>query len=156
MTPNPRYSPLGSGYIIELSVACYFAHGGGAGFCVKSKQCVMPSAAASRAFSVFKPKIVSQNLTRLTCDCSVFEMYPAIIAPRKSGGVQTGRHSAIQPPFVRVVAVVRGRIWPMRHGGAVCAGKSSELVVEGVIFFKQDDNVLDWTYWWHPHLNDKS
>ena len=91
MTPNPRYSPLGSGYIIELSVACYFADGGGAGFWVKSKQSVMPSAAASRAFSVFKPKIVSQNFTRLTCECSVFEMYPAIIAPRKSGGVQTGR-----------------------------------------------------------------
>jgi hypothetical protein len=44
----------------------------------------------------------------------------------------------------------------MRHGGAVCDGKRSELVVEGVIFFKQDDNMLDWTYWWHPHLNDKS
>jgi hypothetical protein len=32
MTPNPRYSPLASGYIIELPVACYFADGGGAGF----------------------------------------------------------------------------------------------------------------------------
>lgn len=77
MTPNPRSSPLGSGYIIELSVACYFAEGGGAGFWVKSKQSVMPSAAASRAFGVFKPKIVSQNFTRLTCEGSVFEMYPA-------------------------------------------------------------------------------
>jgi hypothetical protein len=28
MTPNARYSPLGSGYIIELSVACSFADGG--------------------------------------------------------------------------------------------------------------------------------
>jgi hypothetical protein len=32
MTPNPRHSPLGSGYIIELSVACYFADGGGRRF----------------------------------------------------------------------------------------------------------------------------
>jgi len=24
-----------------------------------------------------------------------------------------------------------------------------------VIFFKQDDNMLDWTYWWHLHLTDK-
>jgi hypothetical protein len=36
-----RCFPLGSGYI-ELSVACYFADGGGAGFWVKSKQSVMP------------------------------------------------------------------------------------------------------------------
>ena len=78
MTPNPRYAPLGWVYIIELLVACYFADGGGPGFWVKSKQSVMPSAAASRAFSVFKPKIVSQNFTRLTCECSVFEMYPAL------------------------------------------------------------------------------
>ena len=78
MTPNPRYSPLGSGYIIKLLVVCYFPDGGGAGFWVKSKHSVMPSAAASRAFSVFKPNIVSQNFTRLTCECSVFEMYPAL------------------------------------------------------------------------------
>lgn len=110
MTPNPRYSPLGSGYIIELSVACYFADGGGAGFWVKSKQSVMPSAAASRAFSVCKPKIVSQNLMRLTCESSVFEMYPAIIAPRKSGGVQTGRQRSKVRHRISMGIVDNGRV----------------------------------------------
>jgi hypothetical protein len=110
MTPNPRYSPLGSGYIIELSVACYFADGGGAGFWLKSIQSVMPSAAASRAFSVFEPKIVSQNLTRLTCECSVFEMYPAIIASRKSGGVQTGRQRRKVMHRISMGIVDNGRV----------------------------------------------
>ena len=35
-----------------------------------------------------------------------------------------------QPTFVSVVWIVRGRIRRMPHSGAVCAGKSSEVVVE--------------------------
>jgi hypothetical protein len=34
--------------------------------------------------------------------------------------------------------------------------RGEKFRIEGVILFKQDDTVLDWTYWWHPHLNDKS
>jgi hypothetical protein len=50
--------------------------GGGRGAWLKSKQSVMPSVEVVRLFSDGKPNVVSQNLTRLTCECSVFEMNP--------------------------------------------------------------------------------
>ena len=50
--------------------------GGGRGVWPKSKQSVMPSVAVVRLFSDGKPNVVSQNLTRLTWECSVFEMNP--------------------------------------------------------------------------------
>ena len=42
--------------------------GGGAGRCVKSKQSDMSSDARSRELSGWSPNVVSQNLTRLTCE----------------------------------------------------------------------------------------
>jgi hypothetical protein len=40
--------------------------GGGRDVWVKSKQSLMSSEAASRAFKGFKPKVTSQNFTKLT------------------------------------------------------------------------------------------
>ena len=51
-----------------------FVGGGGPGGCWKSKQSAIPSAAASRLFNGRKPKVASQNFTKLTCECSIFEM----------------------------------------------------------------------------------
>jgi bifunctional DNase/RNase len=47
--------------------------GGGKGVCPRSKQSAIPSDAVVRAFSVGKPKVVSQNLIKLTCECSALD-----------------------------------------------------------------------------------
>ena len=48
------------------------------GFWVKSKQSDMSSAALSRALIEGRPKVFSQNFTRLTCERWVCEMYAAL------------------------------------------------------------------------------
>src|SRR6266571_5711945 len=52
--------------------------GGGNGFCPKSKQSDMSSAALSRALMGLRPNVVSQNLTRLTCECWMCETCAAL------------------------------------------------------------------------------
>jgi hypothetical protein len=44
----------------------------------------------------------------------------------------------------------------MRHNGTVCAGKGSEVVVESMIFFEENDNAPDRTLWRHQDLADES
>jgi hypothetical protein len=51
---------------LELCSYRRFAGGGASGFCVKSKQSVIPSDAASRAFNAVNPNVSSRNLTKLT------------------------------------------------------------------------------------------
>ena len=53
---------------------CGALFGGGAGCCLKSKQSDMSSDLASRALSDGRPKVVSQNFTRLTCEWKALEM----------------------------------------------------------------------------------
>src|SRR5438477_211771 len=48
--------------------------GGGNGACVKSKQSSIPSDVFVRALSAGRPKLFSQNLIRLTCECSALQM----------------------------------------------------------------------------------
>src|SRR5439155_20663596 len=52
--------------------------GGSNGFCLKSKQSDMSSAALSRALRGLRPNVDSQNLTRLTCECWTWEIYAAL------------------------------------------------------------------------------
>src|SRR5437899_11639700 len=51
--------------------------GAGRGFCWKSKQSDISSEALSRALIGGRPNVFSQNLTRLTWECWLCEMYPA-------------------------------------------------------------------------------
>src|SRR5438874_12802184 len=52
--------------------------GGSNGFCLKSKQSDMSSAASSRALRGLRPNVDSQNLTRLTCECWTCETCAAL------------------------------------------------------------------------------
>ncbi len=69
----PRAAGLKLG---AASAASHARAGGSAGARVKSKQSDMSSAFASRVFKGGKPKSVSQNFSRLTCECSALERYP--------------------------------------------------------------------------------
>src|SRR5436853_2303333 len=53
-----------------------FGGAGWAGVCWKLKQSDMSSACASRWFNAGNPNRDSQNFSRLTCECNVFETYP--------------------------------------------------------------------------------
>ena len=63
-----------------------------------------------------------------------------------------GSGGAPQPTLMSVVRIALGRIGRMRHNGTVRAGKGSEVVVEGMILFKEDDDVADRALWWHLRL----
>lgn len=67
-----------------------------------------------------------------------------------------GSGGATQPTLMSVVRVALGRIGRMRHNGTVRAGKGSEVVVEGMILFKEDDDVADRALWWHLRLTHES
>jgi hypothetical protein len=44
----------------------------------------------------------------------------------------------------------------MRHNGTVCAREGSKVVVESMILFEENDDVLDRTLWWHQDLTDEA
>jgi hypothetical protein len=55
---------------------------------------------------------------------------------------------SVHPSQVIVRGIDRRRIWRMAELPAICARQRSEIIIEGVVFFYNDNDVFDW----HSHL----
>ncbi len=60
-----------------------------------------------------------------------------------------GAGRALKPGHMIVARVGRGGVGRVRERDAVGAGETPEVVVEGVVLFDNDDNVLNWA--WRRH-----